>query len=302
MFLGEPGRTSVGSFYEILMEGRKFAEGAAKIVWIELASGRPVPLPERVIAPLRALESAAHGRRRLNRSASSLIMSTSTSSLAAESRAHRRGEHHGVRAARGGSLGHGHLPTTRRCGGGRTTSASHSGGPSGISAASSASAARARSSTRRKCPARDGFRTPASISPRTCSRAISRPVRPMRSCSAARTRARAAFPMPSSSAATSRVAAALKAHGIAAGDRRRRLHSQHARGHRRDAGRRLASARCGRRARPISACAACSTASGRSSRACSSPSMATGTTARRFRSWTRSPRSSPRCPRSSASS
>ena len=61
MFLGEPGRTSVGSFYEILMEGRKFAEGAAKIVWIELGSGRPVSLPEKVIAPLRAIESAAHG-------------------------------------------------------------------------------------------------------------------------------------------------------------------------------------------------------------------------------------------------
>jgi acyl-CoA thioester hydrolase len=61
MFLGDPGRTSVGSFYEILLGGRKYAEGAAKIVWIDLASGRPTPLPEKVIAPLRALDAAARG-------------------------------------------------------------------------------------------------------------------------------------------------------------------------------------------------------------------------------------------------
>ncbi len=61
MFLGEPGRTSVNSFYEILMDGRKYAEGASKLVWIDLTSGRPVPVPESVLAPLRALESAARG-------------------------------------------------------------------------------------------------------------------------------------------------------------------------------------------------------------------------------------------------
>ncbi len=48
MYLGDPGRTSVGSFYEVWHDGRKFAEGAAKIVWIHLASGRPVPLPDRI--------------------------------------------------------------------------------------------------------------------------------------------------------------------------------------------------------------------------------------------------------------
>lgn len=56
MFLGEPGRSSVGSFYEIWCGSRKYAEGAAKIVWIDLASGRSVPLPDRITAPLRALE------------------------------------------------------------------------------------------------------------------------------------------------------------------------------------------------------------------------------------------------------
>ena len=50
MSLGEAGRTSIGSFYDILLDGRKVAEGAAKIVWIDLASGRPTPLPDAVRA------------------------------------------------------------------------------------------------------------------------------------------------------------------------------------------------------------------------------------------------------------
>ena len=65
MYLGEPGRTSIGSYYEILKDGTKHADGAAKLVWIDIATGRSVPLPDRVTAPLRALESAggsaAHG-------------------------------------------------------------------------------------------------------------------------------------------------------------------------------------------------------------------------------------------------
>jgi len=55
MSLGELGRTSVGSHYEIWKDGRKYAEGAAKIVWVSLATGRPAPLPDALAAPLRAL-------------------------------------------------------------------------------------------------------------------------------------------------------------------------------------------------------------------------------------------------------
>ena len=55
MMLGDPGRTSVGSYYEMWMDGRKYADGAAKIVWLDPANGRPAPLPEAVAAPLRAL-------------------------------------------------------------------------------------------------------------------------------------------------------------------------------------------------------------------------------------------------------
>jgi acyl-CoA thioester hydrolase len=57
MYLGDPGRSSVGSYYELRMNGRTYAEGAAKIVWVELASGRSVRLPESVAAPLRALDA-----------------------------------------------------------------------------------------------------------------------------------------------------------------------------------------------------------------------------------------------------
>ena len=46
-------RDSVGSYYDIHMGGRKYADGAAKIVWIDLATGRPVPLPDAIAAPLR---------------------------------------------------------------------------------------------------------------------------------------------------------------------------------------------------------------------------------------------------------
>jgi acyl-CoA thioester hydrolase len=55
MFLGGPGRSSVGSFYELYKDGVRHADGAAKIVWIEIATGRPTPLPEAIVAPLRAL-------------------------------------------------------------------------------------------------------------------------------------------------------------------------------------------------------------------------------------------------------
>jgi acyl-CoA thioester hydrolase len=53
MYLADPGRSSVVSYYDICKDGRRYAEGAAKIVWIDMASGRPQPLPERIAAPLR---------------------------------------------------------------------------------------------------------------------------------------------------------------------------------------------------------------------------------------------------------
>ena len=61
LLLSEPGRTSIGSFYELLCAGTLYAEGAAKIVWIEPGTGRPAPLPAFVHQQLRdaAAEAAA---------------------------------------------------------------------------------------------------------------------------------------------------------------------------------------------------------------------------------------------------
>ena len=59
MFIGDPGRSSFGSFYEIWKDGRKFAEGAARIVWIDRQSGRSTPLPEAIAASMREPSLAA---------------------------------------------------------------------------------------------------------------------------------------------------------------------------------------------------------------------------------------------------
>jgi len=48
MFVGKPGRSSVESYYELWKDGRKYAEGAAKIVWIDVKTQRSAPLPERL--------------------------------------------------------------------------------------------------------------------------------------------------------------------------------------------------------------------------------------------------------------
>jgi acyl-CoA thioester hydrolase len=58
MFLDAPGRTSVQSYYEIWMDGRKYADGAAKLVWIDMKTARPIPLPEALRALLDATEKA----------------------------------------------------------------------------------------------------------------------------------------------------------------------------------------------------------------------------------------------------
>jgi len=45
MFAGVPGKSSVETHYEIWMTNIKYADGAAKLVWIDLASARSAPLP-----------------------------------------------------------------------------------------------------------------------------------------------------------------------------------------------------------------------------------------------------------------
>jgi acyl-CoA thioester hydrolase len=48
MFCGHPGRSSVPTYYELRLVGedRIHAEGAAKLVWIDIATGKSISLPE----------------------------------------------------------------------------------------------------------------------------------------------------------------------------------------------------------------------------------------------------------------
>jgi acyl-CoA thioester hydrolase len=48
MFCGHPGRSSIPTFYEmrVVGEDRVYAEGAAKLVWINPGTGKSIPLPD----------------------------------------------------------------------------------------------------------------------------------------------------------------------------------------------------------------------------------------------------------------
>ena len=52
MYAGDPGRSSVMTWYELFIEGedRLYAEGAAKTVWMDMRSGKSAPLPDKVRA------------------------------------------------------------------------------------------------------------------------------------------------------------------------------------------------------------------------------------------------------------
>jgi acyl-CoA thioester hydrolase len=52
VFAGQPGRSSVMTWYELYVEGdeRLYADGSAKVVWMNVASGKSVPLPDTVRA------------------------------------------------------------------------------------------------------------------------------------------------------------------------------------------------------------------------------------------------------------
>ena len=53
MFLAALGRSSIETQYELWKDGRKHAESAAKLVWIDRNTQRSTPLPERVLALYR---------------------------------------------------------------------------------------------------------------------------------------------------------------------------------------------------------------------------------------------------------
>lgn len=51
MYVGKPGRSSLPTYYELRKLGAEalYAEGAAKMVWMAPATGKSVPLPERLL-------------------------------------------------------------------------------------------------------------------------------------------------------------------------------------------------------------------------------------------------------------
>ncbi|MFZ2268356.1 MAG: thioesterase family protein [Azonexus sp.] len=55
-YVGEPGRSSVQTYVEMRLEGdeRIYAEGAAKVVWMDTRTGKSVPLPDHIRASLEA--------------------------------------------------------------------------------------------------------------------------------------------------------------------------------------------------------------------------------------------------------
>lgn len=53
-FVDHPGRSSVQSHVEMLIDGELYAEGAAKIVWMDTTSGKSVAIPDDVRAVLEA--------------------------------------------------------------------------------------------------------------------------------------------------------------------------------------------------------------------------------------------------------
>ncbi|MGE5491115.1 MAG: acyl-CoA thioesterase [Actinomycetota bacterium] len=55
-YIGPLGRSSIPTYVEMRLEGDDtlYAEGAAKVVWMDTATGKSVPLPDHVRAALEA--------------------------------------------------------------------------------------------------------------------------------------------------------------------------------------------------------------------------------------------------------
>ena len=53
-YAGHPGRSSVQTHVDMLIDGELFAEGAAKIVWMDTRTGKSAPIPDHVRAVLEA--------------------------------------------------------------------------------------------------------------------------------------------------------------------------------------------------------------------------------------------------------
>lgn len=56
MYFGPPGRSSIPSHYEICLQGDQtlYATGDSKIVWMDVTSGKSVPIPEELRTQMSA--------------------------------------------------------------------------------------------------------------------------------------------------------------------------------------------------------------------------------------------------------
>ena len=271
-----------------LDERRKHADGAAKIVWIDLASGRRYRCPMR--SPRRSARSSGSGRTRpagrptTPRRPGERGRDRQRTALAAFARAHRAANitefTRRVAAASGTAATRlrGAVALVERRARGVLARAS------GTTAASSASRGARTLVDPTLMPGAKWFPDARlNFAENLLARRPRATTPAMRSCSAARTST--ARRVSHAELVRGRLAGCRGAQGTRASPRAiasPRTCRTCPRPSSRCSARRVARRDRGRRARPISACRACSTASARSSRACSSPSMATGTTARRM--------------------
>jgi acyl-CoA thioester hydrolase len=52
VYVGVPGGSSVPTFYELVMEGQVYADGAATVVFVDMARQKPIRIPESIRARL----------------------------------------------------------------------------------------------------------------------------------------------------------------------------------------------------------------------------------------------------------
>ncbi len=52
VYVGPPGGSSVGTFYELAIEGERYADGAATVVFVDMARQKPVRIPQSIRARL----------------------------------------------------------------------------------------------------------------------------------------------------------------------------------------------------------------------------------------------------------
>ena len=206
MYLGDPGRTSVGSYYEICTDGRKYADGASRRS--SGSTSRPAgrcrcrPRSPRRCAP-REVTTMTTTTRSGNRRRNASRRRTSRRSPRESTAQHRRRRRH-LRAAvalvgrpQGGLLARG----------------------VGLRRRASARRATACCSTRTGCRARAGFRTRGSTSRRTCSSAGAPTTPATRWCSGARTRSAPAVARASCTRWRRASRRRSRRTGVAAGDR-----------------------------------------------------------------------------------